>query len=47
MELAEQHHGLLGHALIDTTQVYTSIRPAQHKRAVSFYEEKALRMLSE
>jgi len=32
---------------IDTTQVYTSIRPPQLKRAVSFYEEKALQMLSE
>jgi len=37
---------LLGHARIDTTQVYTSIRPPQLKRAVSFYEEKALKMLS-
>jgi len=53
MEVLEQHHdleqvrALLGHARIDTTQVYTSIRPPQLKRAVSFYEEKALRMLSE
>jgi len=53
MEVLEQHHdleevrALLGHARIDTTQVYTSIRPAQLKRAVSFYEEKAVRMLSE
>ena len=53
MEVLEQHHdleqvrALLGHARIDTTQIYTSIRPAQLKRAVSFYEEKALRMLSE
>jgi hypothetical protein len=29
------------------TQVYTSIRPPQLKRAVAFYEEKALQMLSE
>ena len=53
MEVLEQHHdleqvrALLGHARIDTTQVYTSIRPPQLKRAVSFYEEKALQMLSE
>ncbi len=53
MEVLEQHHdleqvrALLGHARIDTTQVYTSIRPPQLKRAVSFYEEKALKMLSQ
>jgi integrase/recombinase XerC len=53
MEVLEQHHdleqvrALLGHARIDTTQVYTSIRPPQLKRAMSFYEEKAVRMLSE
>ena len=51
MEVLEQHHdleqvrALLGHARIDTTQIYTSIRPAQLKRAVSFYEEKAMRDL--
>ena len=53
MEVLEQHHdleevrALLGHARIDTTQVYRSIRPPQLKRAVEFYEEKALRMLTE
>ena len=53
MEVLEQHHdleqvrALVGHARLDTTQIYTSIRPAQLKRAVSFYEEKAIRMLSE
>ena len=53
MEVLEQHHdleqvrALLGHARIDTTQVHTSIRPPQLKRAVSFYEEKAVRMLSD
>ena len=53
MEVLEQHHdlepvrALLGHARIDTTQIYTSIRPPQLKRAVSFYEEKATRMLGE
>ncbi len=53
MEVLEQHHdleqvrALLGHSRIDTTQVYTSIRPAQLKRAVSFYEEKAIKILTE
>jgi site-specific recombinase XerD len=53
MEVLEQHHdleqvrALLGHARIDTTQIYTSIRPSQLKRAVAFYEERALHMLAE
>lgn len=53
MEVLEQHHdleqvrALLGHARIDTTQIYTSIRPPQLKRAVSFYEEKAVQMLGQ
>jgi site-specific recombinase XerD len=53
MEVLEQHHdveqvrALLGHTRVDTTQIYATIRPAQLKRAVSFYEEKAARMLSE
>jgi integrase/recombinase XerC len=53
MELLEQHHdveqvrALLGHTRIDTTQIYASIRPAQLKRAVAFYEDKATRLLSE
>jgi integrase/recombinase XerC len=52
MEVLEQHHdleqvrALLGHTRIDTTQIYATIRPAQLKRAVSFYEEKATRLLS-
>ena len=52
MEVLEQHHdleqvrALLGQR-IDTTQIYTSIRPEQLKRAVSFYEAKPARMLSE
>jgi hypothetical protein len=52
MEVLEQHHdleqvrALLGHQRIDTTQIYTSIRPTQLKRAVSFYEEKAVRILA-
>jgi integrase/recombinase XerC len=53
MEVLEQHHdiervrALLGHARIDTSQVYTSIRPPQLKRAVSCYEGKVVRMLNE
>ena len=52
MEVLEQHHArgsasLLGHARIDTTQIYTSIKQSQLKRAVSFYETKATKMLSE
>jgi hypothetical protein len=49
----EHHHDLeevravLGHARIDTTQIYASIRPPQLKRAVSFDEERAVKMLSE
>jgi site-specific recombinase XerD len=39
--------GLLGHTRVDTTQNYATIRPAQLKRAVSFYEDKASRMLSD
>jgi site-specific recombinase XerD len=51
MEMLEQQHdleqvrALLGYARIDTTQIYTSIRPSQLKHAVRSYEEKAARML--
>jgi site-specific recombinase XerD len=41
----EQVRALLGHARNDTTQIYASIRPPQLKRPLSFYEEKAMRML--
>jgi integrase/recombinase XerC len=41
----EQVRALLGHARIDTTQIYTQIRPPQLKQAVAFYEEPARRML--
>jgi site-specific recombinase XerD len=43
MEVLEQLHdleqvrALLGHQRIDTTQIYTMIRPAQLKQAVSFF----------
>jgi len=52
MEVYEQHgdleqvRGLLGHARIDTTQVYPQIRPAQLKQSVAFYEGKALEALT-
>ena len=52
MELHEQHGDLeqgartLGHARIDTTQVYAQIRPAHLKQSVSFYEGKALEALT-
>jgi site-specific recombinase XerD len=42
------HHDLeavrtmLGHVRLETTQIYAQIRPAQIKRAVEFYEAKAL-----
>lgn len=52
MEVLEQQHdleqvrALLGHKRIDTTQIYASIRPAQLKRAVAFYEESARGILA-
>ena len=51
MELLGEHgnleevRALLGHTRIDTTQVYTTIRPAQLKSAVAFYDARALRVL--
>ena len=51
MEVLEQRHdleevrALLGHARIDTTQVYTTIRPPQLKRAVAFYEDQAAELV--
>ena len=52
MEVLEQQHDLeqvrtlLGHRRIDTTQIYASIRPAQLKHAVAFYEESAREFLA-
>ncbi len=52
MEVYEQHgdleqvRGLLGHAHIDTTQVYAQVRPARLKQSVGSYEGKALEALT-
>jgi integrase/recombinase XerC len=52
VEVLEQRHdleevrALLGHARLDTTQLYTKIRPPQLKRAVAFYDSAATRMLT-
>lgn len=52
MEVYEQHHdleevrALLGHARIETTQMYARIRPPQLKHTVAFYEDRASRLLS-
>lgn len=43
----EEVRALLGHARIDTTQIYTMIRPPQLKKAVTFYEDHAVRILGE
>jgi hypothetical protein len=42
----EQVRGLLGHARIDTTQVYAQVCPARLQQAVGFYEGKALEALT-
>jgi site-specific recombinase XerD len=42
----EQVRGLLGHARIETTQVYAQIQPEQLKQSVSFYEARALDALT-
>ena len=53
MEVLDQRHdleevrALLGHERIDSTQVYTTIRPPQLKRAVAFYDAAAQQLLGE
>jgi len=42
----EEVRALLGHTRIDTTQVYTTIRPPQLKQAVGFYDDHAARLLA-
>ena len=42
----EQVRGLLGHARIETTQVYAQIQPAQLKASVKFYEARAQETLT-
>ena len=42
----EEVRALLGHTRIDTTQVYTTIRPPQLKQAVGFYDDHAERLLA-
>jgi len=52
MEILEAQHDLeavramLGHVRHETTQLYAQIRPAELKRAVEFYEAKALDALA-
>jgi site-specific recombinase XerD len=52
MEVYEQHHdleevrALLGHARIDTTQIYARIRPPHLKHTVEYYEARENRLLS-
>jgi integrase/recombinase XerD len=52
VEVLQQRHdleevrALLGHTRIDTTQIYTRIRPPELKRALTFYEAHADRMLT-
>jgi site-specific recombinase XerD len=50
LPLEHQHdleavRAILGHTRIDTTQTYARVHPAQLKRAVEFYEGKAVDLL--
>jgi len=53
MEILESSHDLeavramLGHARLETTQLYAQIRPAQLKHAVRFYENRAQLVVKE
>ena len=42
----EQARALLGHAGLETTQVYARIQPKELREAVSFYESRALEVLN-
>jgi len=42
----EQVRALLGHARLETTQVYARIQPKEMREAVSFYESRALEGLT-
>lgn len=42
----EEVRALQGHTRIDTTLVYTTIRPPQLKQAVGFYDDHAVRLLA-
>ena len=44
--ILKQVRALLGHARIDTTQIYARIRPPQLKQTVGFYEARANQLLS-
>lgn len=41
----EEVRALLGHTRLETTQIYTTIRPAQLKDAVAFYDDRARQVL--
>jgi len=41
----EEVRALLGHTRLETTQVYTTLRPPQLKQAVAFYDQRAEQML--
>jgi integrase len=53
MEVLEQRNNveevraLLDHTRLDTTNIYTTIRPKQLKRAVAFFDEAAERLLED
>jgi site-specific recombinase XerD len=43
----EEVRALLDHSRLDTTQIYTTIRPPQLKHAVAFFDEAAQRVLED
>jgi site-specific recombinase XerD len=42
----EQARALRGHARLETTQTHARIQPKELREAVSFYESRALEVLS-